>query len=93
MAGWLHPYYSMGFVWVHADSFLRCVASPCHSFVTTAGNYRVRVNIQLQVLTGMFWKPVSFEYSLVRRVIITKRPPIKETQDANNVQASVSNVV
>ena len=25
----------MGFVWVHADSFLRCVASPFHSFVTT----------------------------------------------------------
>ena len=25
----------MGFVWVHADSFLRCVASPLHSFVTT----------------------------------------------------------
>ena len=24
----------MGFVWVHADSFLRCVASPFHSFVT-----------------------------------------------------------
>ena len=24
-----------GFVWVHADSFLRCVASPFHSFVTT----------------------------------------------------------
>ena len=25
----------MGFVWVHADSFLGCVASPFHSFVTT----------------------------------------------------------
>ena len=25
----------MGFVWVHADSFLHCVASPFHSFVTT----------------------------------------------------------
>ena len=25
----------MGFVWVHADSLLRCVASPFHSFVTT----------------------------------------------------------
>ena len=25
----------MRFVWVHADSFLRCVASPFHSFVTT----------------------------------------------------------
>ena len=25
----------MGFVWVHADSFLLCVASPFHSFVTT----------------------------------------------------------
>ena len=25
----------MGFVWVHADSFLPCVASPFHSFVTT----------------------------------------------------------
>ena len=24
----------MGFVWVHADSFLHIVASPCHSFVT-----------------------------------------------------------
>ena len=24
----------MGSVWVHADSFLRCVASPFHSFVT-----------------------------------------------------------
>ena len=24
----------MGFVWVHADSFLCCVASPFHSFVT-----------------------------------------------------------
>ena len=31
MAGWLH-----GFVWVHADSFLRCVTSPFHSFVTTS---------------------------------------------------------
>ena len=30
MAGWLH-----GVVWVHADSFLRCVASHFHSFVTT----------------------------------------------------------
>ena len=30
MAGSLH-----GFVWVHADSFLHCVASPFHSFVTT----------------------------------------------------------
>ena len=26
----------MGFVWVHADAFLRCVASPFHYFVTTA---------------------------------------------------------
>ena len=25
----------MGFVWVHAESILRCVASPFHSFVTT----------------------------------------------------------
>ena len=25
----------IGFVWVHADSFLHCVASPFHSFVTT----------------------------------------------------------
>ena len=25
----------MGFVWVHADSFLCCVASPFHSFATT----------------------------------------------------------
>ena len=25
----------MGFVWVHADSFLRCVASPFHYFVTS----------------------------------------------------------
>ena len=25
----------MGFVWEHADSFLHCVASPFHSFVTT----------------------------------------------------------
>ena len=25
----------MGFMWVHADSFLRCVASPFHSFVAT----------------------------------------------------------
>ena len=25
----------MGFVWEHADSFLRCVASPFHSFVTS----------------------------------------------------------
>ena len=24
----------MGFVWEHADSFLHCVASPFHSFVT-----------------------------------------------------------
>ena len=27
-----------GFVWVQADSFLRCVASPCHSFVTMVGD-------------------------------------------------------
>ena len=27
----------IGFVWVHADSFLRCVSSPFHSFVTTYG--------------------------------------------------------
>ena len=26
----------MGFVWVHADSFLRWLASPFHSFVTTS---------------------------------------------------------
>ena len=25
----------MGFVWVHVESFLHCVASPFHSFVTT----------------------------------------------------------
>ena len=29
------PYVVMGFVWEHADSFLRCVASPFHSFVNT----------------------------------------------------------
>ena len=27
----------MGSVWMHADSFLRCVAPPFHSFVTTSG--------------------------------------------------------
>ena len=30
----------MGFVWVHADSFLRCVSSPFHSFVTTSWRSR-----------------------------------------------------
>ena len=30
--GWLVAW---GFVWVHADSFLHCVASHVHSFVTT----------------------------------------------------------
>ena len=28
----------MRFVWEHADSFLHCVASPFHSFVTTTGS-------------------------------------------------------
>ena len=26
----------MGFVWLHADAFLHCVASPFHNFVTTS---------------------------------------------------------
>ena len=29
------PIGCMGFVWEHSDSFLHCVASPFHSFVTT----------------------------------------------------------
>ena len=36
----------MGFVWVHADSFLHCVASPFHSFVTT---YLSRLGVDLCV--------------------------------------------
>ena len=32
MAGWLH-----GVLWVNGFSFFHCVASPFHSFVTTAG--------------------------------------------------------
>ena len=31
----------MGFVWEHADSFLHCVASPFHSFVTTCACSRI----------------------------------------------------
>ena len=34
----------MGFVWVHADSFLRCVAFPFHSFVTTYVNLKTTEN-------------------------------------------------
>ena len=30
----------VGFVWEHADSFLHCVASPFHSFVTTKNSER-----------------------------------------------------
>ena len=37
----------MGFVWEHADSFLHCVASPFHSFVTTS-SVRVRKALLLQ---------------------------------------------
>ena len=36
----------MGFVWVHAYSFHRCVASPFHSFVTTTGQALPRTTIQ-----------------------------------------------
>ena len=34
----------MGFVWVHADSFLHSVASPFHSFVTMMGGLNTWVH-------------------------------------------------
>ena len=42
----------MGFVWVHADSFLHSVTSPFHSFVTTMGIHSSVAPLELVLARG-----------------------------------------
>ena len=42
----------MEFAWVHADSFLHSMASPCHSFVTTISSNNTSRHCTLTVLAS-----------------------------------------